>query len=208
MPDRIISGHWYREHADRADATDRGCWWFTSAADGGAEPDGRFDLKEPRGTCYVGVSPGVAVRERCGRFLGIGIPIGHLTGRVVSKVDLPATVVADVTNTDGARLGVIAELATGHDYQLTAQWAQAQALDESDFEGILYAPRFTPAGGPEHAVALFGATGAASGIHPVLTSRALTEVVVELGYQIVGLPTLEQLVISDDDIPSAEFSDG
>lgn len=194
MPRSDIEGVWFREHADRAPASDRGCWWFTHTPVG-KYPGGRFDLAHPRGTCYLGSSLGVAARERCGRLLAIGlIPEGHVAGRVVSTVRLPPTQVADLTHPDGARLGVTAELATGHDYPLTAAWANA--LDSVGLGGIRYAPRFTPAGGPEHAAALFGAAGAHPHAHPVLTTRTLAQVLADLGYPTLAPPSASQLHIS------------
>lgn len=192
MPRSEVHGEWHREHAERP-GPDRGCWWFASTTLGD-EPEGRFDLTEPRGTCYLGSTLGVAARERCGRLLAAGaIPDGHLAGRLVSTVKLPPTTVADLTHPDGAHVGVTAELATGHDYPLTTQWATA--LDTTDCAGVRYAPRFTPAGGPEHAIALFGPAGAAPNPHPV-ASRPLADVVTDLGYSVVSLPSHTQLTIS------------
>lgn len=195
MPRSAVRGLWHREHGERP-GPDRGRWWFASTPDGG-EPAGRFDLEEPRGTCYLGSTPGVAARERCGRLLAAGaIPEGHLAGRLVSSVQLPPTTVADLTHPDGARIGVTAELAGGHDYPLTTRWATA--LGALDLGGIRYAARFTPAGETEHAVALFGQAGAAPDLHPVAASRPLADIVTELGYPIVSLPSPAQLTISSD----------
>lgn len=199
MPRTDAQGEWHREHAERP-GPDRGCWWFASIPAGG-EPEGRFDLEEPRGTCYLGSTPGVAARERCGRLLAAGaIPEGHLAGRRVSTVQLPPTTVADLTHPDGARIGVTAELASGHEYRLTTQWATA--LDATGFAGVRYAPRFTPAGAPEHAIALFGAAGAAPNLHPVVSSQPLADVVAELGYRTVAPPSPTQLAISSEAPPS------
>lgn len=193
MPRSDVQGTWHREHAARR-GPDRGCWWFASTPAGG-EPAGRFDLREPRGTCYLGSTLGVAARERCGRLLAAGaIPEGHLAERLVSSVQLRPTTVADLTHPDGARIGVVAELASGHDYHLTTQWAAS--FDAAEFAGIRYAPRFTPAGGPEHAIAIFGPAGSTPDLHPVVASRPLADVVTELGYTVVSLPSPAQLSIS------------
>lgn len=197
MPRSDIHGQWHREHAARP-GPDRGCWWFASTPTGG-EPAGRFDLDAPRGTCYLGATVGVAARERCGRLLAAGvIPEAHLTGRLVSTVRLPPTTVADLTHPDGARIGVTAELASGNDYTVTTQWAKA--FDASEFAGARYAPRFTPAGGPEHSVALFGPAGAATNPHPVQTSQPLSHVVADLGYPTIALPSPTQMHISAQDL--------
>lgn len=136
---------WFREHARRG-GTDAGCWWFSSHA-AGEEPEGRFDLTSPHGTCYLGETPGVAVRERCGRFLAARLPIPatHTQGRIVSEatVVLISRLAADLTSPAAARFGVTGELAGGNDYEISAAWAEA--FYAASFEAILYQPRFTPA---------------------------------------------------------------
>lgn len=195
-----VEGHWYRQHAER-DGPDRGLWWFSSTHPEPA-PGGRFDLEEPRGTCYLGATPGVTARERCGPLLDAGaVPAGHLTGRLVTTVALAPTVVADLTHADGGRLGVTAELTTGHDYRMSSRWAAA--IDRAPFAGVLYAPRFTPAGGGEHAVAVFGGAGnAAPPGHPVITHRPLADVVRSLGYVVMEPPTAGQLQVDHGSPPA------
>ena len=119
-----------------------------------------LDLSLLDGTCYLGETIGVAVRERCGRFLASHQPIPqpHLDGRVVTSVALPELEgsVADLTSPDAALFGVTAELAIGNDYNLSAAWAQA--LREGGMRGgLYYLPRFTP--GQEYALAVFGPGG-------------------------------------------------
>jgi len=150
---------WFREHADRSASAGHGCWWF-SGHDEADEPIGRFDLPAPDGTCYLGETVGVAVRERCGRFLAAHLPIPqtHLEGRVVSMVRLPelAGRVADLTDPRAALFGVTGELAAGIDYLLSSAWARA--LRAAGLRGgIHFLPRFTP--GHEHALAVFGKGG-------------------------------------------------
>lgn len=150
---------WWREHGDRPERVDHGCWWF-SGHEPGEEPRGRFDLTEPNGTCYLGETVGVAVRERCGRFLSARLPIpqGHLDGRLVTPVAIPSTrgPVADLTDPDAAWYGVTGELSSGNDYAVSGAWAEALRGSGHD-GGIYYLPRFTP--GQEYALALFGAAG-------------------------------------------------
>ena len=183
-----LSDVWYREHQHRPEKPDEGCWWFSSHKTG-QEPGGRFDLVTPNGTCYLGETVGVAVRERCGRFLATHMPIptGHMEGRVVSTVVLapmPAPV-ADLTSPDGARFGVTGELTAGNDYTLTVEWAQA--LFDAGQAALLYQPRFTP--GQERALAVFGDvfdpgdTSPATDVGHVVGWVHLVDTVTGMGYR-------------------------
>ena len=91
----------------RAHRADRGPWWFGN--DGG----GRFDLAAPRGTCYVGLDPCSAVRERLGPVLGSRreVPASLLEEAVVSVLRLPEPRdVADVQARSAGSFGVTREL--------------------------------------------------------------------------------------------------
>src|SRR5699024_12173540 len=68
-PRVILEGTLFREYALRENVPDGGCWWFSGSG------EGRFDLEEPMGTCYLGETAGVAVRERCGRLIAMGVAI-------------------------------------------------------------------------------------------------------------------------------------
>jgi hypothetical protein len=191
---------WFREHAAREGADDRGCWWFSSHRSR-AEPQGRFDLAAPHGTCYLGETAGVAVRERCGRFLAarLPVPVTHLAGRVVSEValDPPPAPVADLTAPAGAGFGVTGELAGGNDYTLSASWAQA--LFGAGFEAVLYQPRFTP--GRERALGLFGAAGPAPDRAPIVSVTDLASVVAGLGFAVASIPPTRGVSVEDDAEP-------
>jgi hypothetical protein len=154
-----LQSTWLREHGDRPGKADHGCWWF-SGHDHDHEPGGRFDLLATDGTCYLGETAGVAVRERCGRLLAAHMPIPatHLEGRVVSTVRLPELEgrVADLTNPDAALFGVTGELAAGTDYNLSSAWARA-LHSAGMLGGIYYLARFTP--GQEFALGVFGPGG-------------------------------------------------
>ena len=186
---------WFREHEER-DAPDRGCWWFSSHAPGD-EPLGRFDLTEPHGTCYLGETVGVAVRERCGRLLAARLPIpeSHLHRRVVTAVvlmPLPGPI-ADTTHPDAATVGINGELAAGNDYEVTASWADA--FHSAGFQAILYQPRFTP--GHDRALALFGDGGSDPDAWPTRGHQSLAEAVAELGYAVSSVPSSQGL--ADDE---------
>ncbi|WP_162259396.1 RES family NAD+ phosphorylase [Phycicoccus sp. Soil803] len=138
----------------RAHGRGLGPWWF------GNDGTGRFDLRTPRGTCYVALDPLSALRERLGPVLGgsQAVPESLLEESVVSRLRLSAA--RDVANTQdrgAAVFGVTRELESTVPYAVPQAWARA--FDEAGFGGVRYGPRFTP--GDSSALALFDAEGAA-----------------------------------------------
>lgn len=137
----------------RAHTETLGPWWF--GTDGG----GRFDLPDPRGTCYVALDALSALRERLGPVLGPSqsVPETLLAYTVVSRLRLPAVrEVADVQSRGAAAFGVTRELETMVPYAVPQAWARA--FDSAGLRGVRYGPRFTP--GDCSAVALFDEGGA------------------------------------------------
>ena len=190
----------YRAHAVRPDEADLGCWWFASRPAAGP-PGGRFDLAEPHGTCYLGLTAGAAARERVGRFLAVGLPVprGLVDGAVVSRVRLPRPRgrYAELAHTDAAGYGVTAELSSGADnYDVCVLWADA--LHAHGFDGVHYTARFSP-GGDETALAVFDEQGARPE-YGVLDHRPLGDVLAGLGYRLdrSTLPSSTQIPIEDD----------
>jgi len=145
FPSIALSGLWFRAHS-----VSRGVWWFSS------DGSGRFDLAEPQGTCYLGSSVGVAVRERLGRRLASGpVPAAVADQMVVSRVRLRARV-ADLTARAAERFGITREIGTITPYDLPQRWATA--LHSAGHRGLRYWPRFALA--PDDlSVALFAAAG-------------------------------------------------
>jgi hypothetical protein len=138
----------------RAHRADRSPWWFGN--DGG----GRFDLTDPRGTCYLALDPCSAVRERLGPVLGgrREVPASLLEEVLVSTLHVPEPAdVADVQSRDAGGFGVTRELESMVPYAVPQAWARA--FDASGFGGVAYGPRFTP--GDATAVGLFGPAGQA-----------------------------------------------
>ena len=145
FPSVSLSGLWFRAHS-----ASRSVWWFSS------DGSGRFDLTAPRGTCYLGSSVGVAVRERLGRRLAGGsVPAAVADQMLVSRVRLRARV-ADFTTRAAEAFGVTREIGTITPYALPQRWATA--LHRSGHRGLHYWPRFAIA--PDDlSVALFGNAG-------------------------------------------------
>lgn len=145
FPSLALSGLWFRAHS-----VGFGVWWFSS------DGSGRFDLSDPHGTCYLGSSVGVAVRERLGRRLSAGpVPAAVADQMLVSRVRLRAHV-ADLTDPSAGRFGITREISTLTPYDLPQRWATA--LHQAGHRGLRYWPRFAVAN-DDLAVAQFGAAG-------------------------------------------------
>lgn len=194
FPKAVVHGTWFRAHVLRSTTGDRGCWWFSSAgvpADG----SGRFDLPEPRGTCYLASTEDGAARERVGpqlrRRAGSQSVLDSVladasTGRpvVVSRVDLERPTTANMASKRAGRW-VDRSLGSGTGIYAVSQ-AWAAAFDAAGFDGIRYQPRFTL--GAVRAVALFGRAGAPTPARSVVSRRELREVLEQHGVRIVTAP--------------------
>lgn len=145
FPAISLSGLWFRAHSAA-----HAVWWFSS------DGSGRFDLVPPHGTCYLGSSVGVAVRERLGRRLAAGpVPAAVADQMLVSRVRLRARV-ADLTDRAAERFGITREIGTVTPYALPQRWAAA--LHGAGHRGLRYWPRFAIA--PDDlSVALFANEG-------------------------------------------------
>lgn len=196
---RDLPHEWHREHTERDDA-DGGVWFFASWDPFSTQktkraPQGRFDLTQPRGTCYLGESVEVAIRERLARFLAHGVVSSeYLAGRVVTTVASPPGssvlpeldgVVADTACGEAALCGVTGELSSISSYELASRWAQA--LADSGHTAMRYAPRYSP-GGQELALAVFSEAGAQPQRGGIVRTRPSAEVAVDLGMNVDGVP--------------------
>ena len=151
FPSRLLRAG---EQVYRAHTATLGPWWF------GADGHGRFDLSDPRGTCYLAGSALAALRERLGVVLGRlpVVPASLLEGAVVSTLAAPdERDLADLQTADAARFGVTRELETMVPYAVPQAWARG--FDEAGLGGVAYGPRFTT--GDATSLALFDAGGAA-----------------------------------------------
>lgn len=173
FPSVALSGLWFRAHS-----ASHAVWWFSSDA------SGRFDLAPPHGTCYLGSSVGVAVRERLGRRLAAGpVPAAVADQMLVSRVRLRAKV-ADLTDRAAERFGITREIGTVTPYALPQRWAAA--LHAAGHRGLRYWPRFAIA--PDDlSVALFAAQGLGTrrGDPGPLTGR---DALLTAGIPVVGVP--------------------
>jgi hypothetical protein len=138
----------------RAHPVSNGPWWF------GSSMDGRFDLPDPNGTCYLASSVQASVRERLGPEL---VRFGAISSAEADQFRVSALHVphghrlADTSHREAARHHLTRELVTHTPYDLPQRWAAA--FHACGFAGIRYLARFST-GSNEHAYALFGEHGA------------------------------------------------
>lgn len=137
---------WHRAHT-----VGRNPWWFNH------DGQGRFDLRPPRGTCYLASSIESAVRERLGPTLARAnvISADEADRMHVSRLRTQGTA-ADTTVQQATRFGVTRELGTITPYRLPQRWAEA--LRDTGYDALVYWPRFSP-GATHHALAAFGDAG-------------------------------------------------
>ncbi|MEO6715266.1 MAG: RES domain-containing protein [Mycobacteriales bacterium] len=175
---------WHRQHAEST-----GPWWFSST---GA---GRFDLQEPRGTCYLASSARAAVRERIGPDFTAHamVPRSLLQGRVVSALPVPHDVrAANLDAAAAARHGITRELSVMVPYDVPRAWAAA--LDHAAYGGIVAGLRYSPGGAV--GLALFGDAGERSELpgdpHPIAAST----IAARMGIRLIEAPTYAQITVT------------
>jgi hypothetical protein len=128
----------------------RGPWWFSSSG------EGRFDLADPNGTCYVAEAELHTLLEAWAGMLVI--PDYLVADRDTARLGLALGVtVADLTSNRAVQYGVTAEIFTTVDYSLTQLWASA--LHAAGYAGIRYWARHDLAHDAA-CLALFGSAGA------------------------------------------------
>lgn len=134
-------------------------WWFCAC--GGC----RFDLDEPRGTCYLATDPVSGLLESIGPEWATGRPLtrAFVTGRTVHALDLPQRVtLANLTSRKAIGFRVTNELSDMTPY---VPRAFATLLDGVTgrtgpaFDGLRFRSRFDT-GATTRGVALFGDHGA------------------------------------------------
>lgn len=156
----------------------RASWWFSS------EGLGRFDLGEPRGTCYLATDP-------LGAFVEVfryasRISQSDLDGRRLSRLRVPRDVLlADCTHSRARGFGLTAAIHASPDYSLTQVWAAA--FREARHEGIRYLLSHDPSQRLV-GVALFGSAGSAD--WPVVSTAPIGTDLLEAALTRFGLLVL------------------
>lgn len=168
-------------------------WWF------GSSLANRFDLPEPRGTCYLAEDDLGALLEVLGPDLVEGaISVRFVRERRLYVLRLPRTRrMADLTSRRAARFGVTAEIGTVVPHDLPRAWAVA--LDGAGFEGLLYHLRHDPAA--SRGTALFGPRGERPDWpdgHAIEISRELLRrLEEECGIRVLEIPRSDELDLAD-----------
>jgi RES domain len=99
---------------------------------------------------------------------------------------LPGKVVNLLARRAASHFGVTGELFTRSDYSVPQAWAAA--IHHAGYDGLVYAPRFTPSG---KAIAIFGLHGAHP--RPVSHQRPLIGVLEAAGVPVVDIPPASAL---------------
>ena len=132
-----------------------GPWWYCCAL------DCRFDLAEPRGTCYLGTDEVVGLLESLGPEIDNGVVASERLDQLKLYQWTPERPLspADLTSRAAVGFGVTNELSTMTPYDIPQAWAAAFDSD-AGYEGVYYRSRFDPSD-TERAVAHFGPAGEA-----------------------------------------------
>lgn len=135
----------------RVGRADREPWWF------GSSLEGRFDLPEPDGTCYLAMDPLSAVLEVIGSDREGGFVSAELfAGRRVYELHVEEDhSLADLAAAPAAGFGVTLEIHSLVPYDLPQAWARR--LRAAGFQGVCYLLRHHPSG--VDGIALFGLHG-------------------------------------------------
>lgn len=126
-------------------------WWFSSSL------EGRFDLHEPYGTCYLAAEEMGALLELIGPDLESGaVSADFFRERRLWELRVPRKVrLADTTSRKASGFGVTAEIGSIVPYELPQAWAAR--LRAAAFGGLLYWLRHDPS--RTEGYALFGPRG-------------------------------------------------
>lgn len=171
----------------------RGPWWF------GNRMDGRFDLPEPHGTCYLAADPLAALLEVLGPDRNGGLVASeYLLERRLRELSIPADItVADVTSRQASSFGITAEIGTIVPYGRTQSWARQ--LNRANFQGIVYWLRHDPS--RSEGFALFGPQGERKswrrGRERAISRELIARLRTECGIEIAPIPRLRDLRLID-----------
>ena len=163
-------------------------WFFSSGM------DGRFDLPDPEGTCYLGFDPCAALLEvLAGSAI---VSTVFLEERRIRKLVLPeACTAADVTSKRAASYGITLEIGTIVPYDIPQEWALC--LRGAGRGGIVYFARHDPSGA--RSLALFGDAGARKRWRRGRAKRIAPELVEQLrtdyGIRVAPTPDSSELDI-------------
>lgn len=171
-----------------------GPWWF------GSSMQGRFDLPEPDGTCYLATDEVTALLEVLGPDLERGaVSSNFLKNRRLRRLRLPREQsLSDLTSREAVRFGITSEIGSIVPYGCPQAWAAA--LRAAGSPGVVYWARFDPA--RNEAVALFGPQGERKqwkkGREQAISTHLIERLHRDCGIEVIDVPTADQLEIIGD----------
>jgi hypothetical protein len=172
----------------------KGPWWF------GSSMEGRFDLPEPYGTCYLAVDPLAALLDLLGPERNGGIVSSALLAeRRVRELLIPDEIApADTTSRWASAFGITAEIGSIVPYERPQAWAHR--LHQAAFKGIIYWLRHDPA--RSEGIALLGPHGERKdwkrGRERAISRELIERLRVECGIEVEPVPHSRQLRIIDE----------
>lgn len=161
---------------------------------------GRFDLPEPEGTCYLATDEISALLEALGPDLERGaVSSGFLASRRLRKVRLSGhRILSDLTARGAVRFGITTEIGTIVPYACPQAWAAR--LREAGFSGIVSWARHDPE--RRETIALFGAHGERKswrrGREQTISTSLVERLHRECGIEVIDVPTSDQLRVLGD----------
>ncbi|HEV2844262.1 MAG TPA: RES family NAD+ phosphorylase, partial [Thermoanaerobaculia bacterium] len=173
----------------------RGPWWF------GNSMQGRFDLPEPHGTCYVAADELAALLEVIAADReGARVSSEFVAQRGIRELQVPnEVVVSDLTSRRASGFGITAEIGTTLPYDRPQAWAAS--LHEAGFLGIVYWLRHDPS--RAEGIALFGLGGERKrwrrGRELPISAELIERLQAECGIEVVPIPSSKQLRILDEE---------
>lgn len=181
----------------RAARRGREPWWFCACG------DCRFDLDEPRGTCYAGTDELSGILESIGYEWAGGSPLTlHFVRKRVlhSTSDLVTSPLANLTSRKAVGFRVTNELSDMTPYDTPRAYARlldaARTAGRQVFAGIRYRTRFDT-GAKTRGIAVFGDAGPRSGLPT--TEQEITDELIDglitLGLSIDLPPPLSALTL-------------
>jgi hypothetical protein len=161
---------------------------------------GRFDLAEPEGTCYLATDEISALLEVIGPHLERGaISTEFLKARSLRKLRLPDELdLADLTSREAVRFGITAEIGIIVPYGCPQAWATG--LRATGSSGVAYWPRHDPS--RKVAVALFGPHGQRKpwrkGRETAISPEMIKRLHTECGIEVIDVPRSDELILLGD----------
>lgn len=173
----------------------RGPWWF------GSSMQGRFDLPEPDGTCYLAADELSALLEvLASEREGAMISMEFFERRGIRELQVPQEVtLSDTTSRRASGFGITAEIGAIVPYERPQAWAAS--LFQAGFLGIVYWLRHDPS--RAEGIALFGPRGERKhwkrGRERPVSAVLIQRLQTEYGIEVVPVPTSRQLRILDEE---------